>query len=99
MNIRIIEERFGINRRTGERSAVLTDDRTFPAIHGTVMEMPVGKRNFYVDGADENSVTVTVRYEKNPSANATWNIPAGESIIYRPRSMDGGYKYTVCYTE
>jgi len=93
--IRIIEERWSINRINGERSTVRTDEKIFYPISGSVMEMPIGRRTFTVDDVNKNSVTVSVHYENNPFSNKTWTIPKGESIIYRPMSRDGGYKYTI----
>ena len=97
MNIRIVEECWGINRRTGKQSSAKTDDKVFTPIVGTAIDMPIGRRSFIVDDVGDIGVTVTVHYENNPSANKTWVIAKGESVNYRPMSMDGGYKYTITY--
>ncbi len=99
MSVRIIEECWGINRRIGKRSSTQTDDKTFPAVVGSIMEMPTGRRKFHIDAVSENSITVTVVYENNPTANKTFEIVKGESILYQPISRDGGYKYTLSYEE
>lgn len=99
MKLRIIEEFWGINRRTGNRSTMQTDDKTFSPVAQTVIEMPTGRRKFHIDAVDENSITITVIYENNPTANKTFEIVKGESVLYRPISRDGGYKYTLAYDE
>ena len=95
MNLRITEECFGINRVTGERNSRQTDEKIVDAVSGTDVDMPVGRRKFHIDTVSENSVTVTVVYENNPAANKTYEIAKGESVLYRPMSRDGGYKYTL----
>ena len=99
MRIRIVEECWGINHRTGKRSSTQTDEKVFELIVGTVMNMPIGRRRFIVDAVDDIGVTITVNYENNPSANKTWVIAKGESVNYRPMSVDGGYKYTITYED
>ena len=99
MRVRIVEEFWGINRRTGERSTRQTDEKTFMPVVGSIMEMPTGRRKFSVDVVDEDSVTVTVFYENNPTANKTMLITKGDSVVYRPVSRDGGYKYTIFYED
>ena len=99
MNIRIVEECWGINHRTGKRSNIKTDEKVFEPVIGAVMDMPIGRRKFIVDAVDDIGVTVTVHYDNNPSANKTWRIVNGESVNYRPMSVDGGYKYTITYED
>ena len=99
MSVRIIEECWGMNRRTGKRSSMQTDDKIFSPIVGSIMEMPAGRRKFHIDAVSENSITVTVVYESNPTANKTFEIVKGESVLYQPMSRDGGYKYTLSYEE
>lgn len=43
MKPRIIEECWGINRRTGERSTNQTDEKLVNAALETVIEMPIGR--------------------------------------------------------
>lgn len=99
MTIRIIEECWGVNHRTGKLSNTQSDEKIFAPIVGTVMDMPIGRRRFIVDATDDFGVTVTVHYENNPSANKTWTLVKGESVNYRPMSFDGGYRYTITYED
>ncbi len=99
MNIRIVEERWGVNHRTGSRSSSQTDEKVFEPVVGATLNMPIGRRKFIVDAADDIAVTITVHYENNPSADKSWTINKGESIYYRPMSVDGGYKYTISYED
>ena len=99
MKLRIIEECWGINRRTGERSTNQTDDKLVNAVAETVIEMPIGRRKFHVDDVSEDCITVTVVYENNPAANKTYEIIKGDSVLYKPMSRDGGYKYTISNEE
>ena len=99
MKLRMIEECWGINRRTGERSTNKTDEKLVNAALETVIEMPIGRRKFHIDAVSENSITVTVVYENNPAANKTYEIIKGESVLYKPMSRDGGYKYTLSYED
>jgi len=95
MKLRIIEECFGINRRTGERSTGKTDEKSVDAIVETVIEMSAGRRKFHIEAVSENRITVTVVYDNNPAANKTYEIVMGDSVLYKPMSRDGGYKYTL----
>ena len=95
MKIRIIEECTGINRRTGERSTKQTDDKSAEAVVGAIIRMTAGGRNFTVDEVNENGVIVTVCPENNPDAAKTLEVVNGESTVHRPRSLDGGYRYTL----
>lgn len=99
MKLRIIEECWGINRRTGERSTNQTDEKLVNAVAETVIEMPIGRRKFHVDDVSEDRITVTVVYENNPAANKTYEIIKGDSVLYKPMSRDGGYKYTLSNEE
>ncbi len=99
MKLRIIEECWGINRRTGERSNKQTDEKLVDVVVGTVIEMPTGRRKFSVDAVSTDSITVTVVYENNPAANKTYEIVKGESVLYKPMSRDGGYKYALSYED
>ena len=99
MKLRIIEECWGINRRTGERSNKQTDEKLVDVVVGTVIEMPTSRRKFSVDAVSTDSITVTVVYENNPAANKTYEIVKGESVLYKPMSRDGGYKYTLSYED
>ncbi len=95
MKLRIVEECWGINRRTGERSTNQTDEKLVNAALETVIEMPTGRRKFHIDAVSEDSITVSVVYENNPAANKTYEVAKGESVLYKPMSRDGGYKYTL----
>ena len=99
MKLRIIEECWGINRRTGERSNKQTDEKLVNAALETVIEMPIGRRKFHIDAVSEDSITVSVVYDNNPAANKTYEIIKGESVLYKPMSRDGGYKYTLSYED
>ncbi len=99
MKLRIIEECWGIKRRTGERSNKQTDEKLVNAVVGTVIEMPTGRRKFSMDAVSTDSIIVTVVYENNPAANKTYEIVKGESVLYKPMSRDGGYKYTLFYED
>ncbi len=96
MKLRIIEEFWSINRRTGERNTKITDNRAFEPIVGSVLEFPTGRRRFTIDDVNEESITVTIHYA-NTASNKTWEISAGDSQFYRPRSIDGGYQYHIIY--
>ena len=61
--------------------------------------MPIGRRKFHVDDVSEDRITVTVVYENNPAANKTYEIIKGDSVLYKPMSRDGGYKYTLSNEE
>lgn len=95
MRIRIIEECFGIDRRTGERSSRQTDDKSEDAVVGAVIEMPNGRRRFTIDTVSETSVAVSVCNLNNPAVSKTIDVSKGESVVHRPRTMDGGYKYII----
>ena len=99
MKLRIIEECWGINRRTGERSTNRTDEKLVDAALETVIEMPIGRRKFHIDAVSEDSITVSVVYDNNPAANKTYEIIKGESVLYKPMSRDGGYKYALSYED
>jgi len=99
MKLRIVEECWGINRRTGERSTNRTDEKLVNAAPETVIEMPIGRRKFHIDAVSEDSITVSVVYDNNPAANKTYEIIKGESVLYKPMSRDGGYKYTLSYED
>lgn len=99
MKLRIVEECWGINRRTGERSTSQTDEKLINAVTETVIEMPTGRRKFHIDAVSKDSIIVSVVYENNPMANKTYEIIKGESVLYKPMSRDGGYKYTLSYED
>ncbi|MBQ9745806.1 MAG: hypothetical protein IJW21_03190 [Clostridia bacterium] len=94
MILQITEEFRGVNRRTGKRSTAKTDEKSLIPAVGAVADMPCGRRKLRIDAVDESGVTVTVLCENNPAAKEILTVPKGESIVYRPVSFDGGYKYT-----
>lgn len=99
MRLRIVEELWGIDRRTGKRSVNTTDNRVFPVVAGSErLEMPKGGRRFTIDAVDASGITVTVHC-RNQAASRSWVIPAGESRFYLPHSMDGGYRYRLFYED
>lgn len=99
MRLRIVEELWGIDRRTGKRSVNTTDNRVFPVVAGPeLLEMPKGGRRFTIDAVDASGITVTVHC-RNQAASRSWVIPAGESRFYLPHSMDGGYRYRLFYED
>lgn len=97
MIIRIIEEFWLINRRTGMRTVKESDHQVFPAEVGSELKMETGRRVFLVEAVSDTQVVLSVVYANNPDANETWTIIAGESVVYRPKSFDGGYRYTISY--
>ncbi len=99
MVIRIIEEFWQINRRTGMKTIQETDNKVFIPVPGTLLKMETGRRVFQIETVTAFQVVLSVVYEHNPSANQTWTIEKGESVVYRPKSIDGGYRYTICYEE
>lgn len=97
MILRIIEECWGIDRKTGEKSSKKTDEKIVEAVSGIQIKMSIGRRLFQIDQVSEQSICVSVIYENNPIASRTFEIEKGERMIYRPRSIDGGYKYYLSY--
>lgn len=94
MKLRVLEEFWGINRRTGKRTIKQTDEKIIDIKAGQCIEMPIGRRVFSIDEVSTKQIIVSVHYQ-NTIANKTWMIKKGESIFYRPLAMDGGYQYTL----
>ena len=99
MRLKLIEKCWGINRRTGEKRMEQTDEKVVDASVGCIIHMPKGRRVFQIDAVNEDFICVSVIYENNPKANKTFEIEKGENIIYRPKSLDGGYQYILSYEE
>ena len=61
MKFRIIEEAWGINRKTGERKVRRTAERIFTPEAGQIIEFPLGRRRFGIVSADEERVVRTMK--------------------------------------
>lgn len=99
MKLRIEEIFWGINRNNGKKIETITADVTFPCEVGKIPEFGKGNRKFFIDEVTEKGIVLSVRYEKNLSANKKWNIEVNTEVAYIPRSFDGGYKYRFYVTE
>lgn len=65
MKFRIIEEAWGINRKTGERKVRRTAERIFTPEAGQIIEFPLGRRRFGIVSADEERVVLRVQCENS----------------------------------
>lgn len=92
MKFRIIEEAWGINRKTGERKVRRTAERIFTPEAGQIIEFPLGRRRFGIVSADEERVVLRVQCE-NSADEKEFIIECGAGGFYNPRSCDGGYRY------
>ena len=92
MKFRIIEEAWGINRKTGERKVRRTAERIFTPEAGQIIEFPLGRRRFGIVSADEERVVLRVQCE-NSADEKEFIIECGTGGFYNPRSCDGGYRY------
>lgn len=92
MKFRIIEEAWGINRKTGERKVRRTAERIFTPEAGQIIEFPLGRRRFGIASADEERVVLRVQCE-NSDDEKEFIIECGAGGFYNPRSCDGGYRY------
>lgn len=92
MKFRIIEEAWGINRKTGERKVRRTAERIFTPEAGQIIEFPLGRRRFGIVSADEERVVLRVQCE-NSADEKEFVIECGAGGFYNPRSCDGGYQY------
>ena len=97
MTIRIIEEGWGVDRKTGNGSSRITCDRVVKISSPIAIRISVGKRDFMVVTDAEGVANVTVINDNNPLQSKSWTISRGESVKYTPVSRDGGYKYTIIY--
>lgn len=93
MKMKITEEAWGINHRTGKSNVRKTDEKSFDCIAGESVVFETGRRSFTVDAVTAESVTLSVHCA-NVKYNKTWELKKGEGAFYRPMSMDGGYQYT-----
>lgn len=94
MKLRITEEMWGINHRTGESSVRKTDEKKLDCSENSTVTFEKGHRSFFIGEVTENSVSVTIRCA-NERYNKTRTLEKGETVFYRPRSMDGGYQYRI----
>ena len=92
MKFRIIEEAWGVNRKTGERKVRRTAERIFTPEAGQIIEFPLGRRRFGIVSADEERVVLRVQCE-NSADEKEFIIECGAGGFYNPRSCDGGYRY------
>ena len=92
MKFRIIEEAWGVNRKTGERKVRRTAERIFTPEAGQIIEFPLGRRRFSIVSADEERVVLRVQCE-NSDDEKEFIIECGTGGFYNPRSCDGGYRY------
>ena len=92
MKFRIIEEAWGVNRKTGERKVRRTAERIFTPEAGQIIEFPLGRRRFGIVSADEERVVLRVQCE-NSADEKEFIIECGTGGFYNPRSSDGGYRY------
>lgn len=65
MKFRIIEEAWGVNRKTGERKVRRTAERIFTPEAGQIIEFPLGRRRFSIVSADEERVVLRVQCENS----------------------------------
>ena len=93
MKLKITEEAWGINHRTGKSSVRKTDEKTFDCVAGELPPFETGRRSFTIDEVTEEGITLSVHCA-NEKYNKTWKLKKGEGAFYRPMSMDGGYQYT-----
>lgn len=98
MKLRIIEEVWGINRSTGKRSVRTISNKAFEPSVGSVLKFTSSGRYFTIDDICKDNITVTVHC-KNTEYNKILKINKGESAVYNPRSIDGGYKYRLVYED
>lgn len=92
MKLKITEEFWGVDRRSGKGGTKKTDEITAECAPGAELIFEKGRRRFVIDEVSGESVTFSVRYA-DEKYNKTWTIPKGEGAFYRPLSMDGGYQY------
>ncbi len=92
----IKEIAWGIDRKNGGSSEQITAEEYFPCEVGAVPQFGMGRRKFFIDEATDSAVTLSVRYENNPTANKSWVLKKNIKQRYMPRSFDGGYKYEFC---
>lgn len=92
MKLKIKETAWGIDRIAGGYREKVTADVSFPCKVGDIPSFGKGKRHFIIDEVTEKSISLSVHCADS-KYNKTWIIKKGEEIIYRPRSMDGGYFY------
>ena len=94
MKLKITEKMWGIDCRAGEYRVKKTGALTAECAPGQEILFPSGRRRFVIDAVTADGVTVSVRYA-DPKHDRAWTLARGESAFYRPRSMDGGYQYTL----
>lgn len=92
MKFRIIEEAWGINRKTGERKVRRTAERIFYPGGGADNRISARRRRFGIVSADEERVVLRVQCE-NSADEKEFIIECGTGGFYNPRSCDGGYRY------
>lgn len=94
MKLKIKEEMWGINHRSGAHSVHKTDEKAFDCVVGALPPFPKGRRCFFIDEVTDDGITLSVHYE-NEKYNKSWTLKKGEGAFYRPMSMDGGYQYSL----
>ena len=94
MKIRIEEEMWGINSRTGKSSVRKILSTTIPCEIGLINIVFNNERRFIIDKIDNEEVTITMKC-KNEKFNKTWIVTNVEGVFYRPLSFDGGYQYRI----
>ena len=94
MKLKITEEMWGIDCRAGKYRVKKTGALTAECAPGQEILFSAGRRRFVIDAVTADGVTVSVRYA-DPKNDRAWTLARGESTFYRPRSMDGGYQYTL----
>ena len=98
MKLRIIEERWGINRKTGLKSVEKTDEQAVVPTAGMEMFFTIGKRRFVIDYVGDDFIEITIK-NKNSNFDKSWKLLVNEIIKYRTRSFDGGYQYKIVFLE
>ena len=94
MKVRIIEEKWGINRRTGKKSVEKTEEQIVVPRAGLQLLFTKGNRCFVINGVSESVVDISMK-NKNPDFDKNWKLSLNETIKHRPRSFDGGYQYQI----
>lgn len=90
MTITITDTAWGINRITGDRSETVVDQKTMPAVVGSLDPIGPIRKVFEITDMRNDMLTVVL----NP-AGKTVTLAIGETYIYRPRAFDGGHFYTI----
>ncbi len=92
MLLRMIEEFWSVDRKSGKSSLKRLSDAAVTPSVGAVYEFAKGNRRFVIDEIHDDSLVISARYE-NDRVRWTQTVPRGKRTFYKPRSFDGGYQY------